>query len=225
METADRNAAKSGPFKTEYNDYTALQLALVTPNQSVGTVKALFGRDVNHGVTENSTGNNILHLAAKYSTDINVLEYVLKNARLDIFARNNEGDTALTLCQSVGNSEGVTIINQCQDCLDDSAKKTDELMAELVNEDEKNERIRQRKKEKKQRSKLQKLADAENCSIEELQEIWKEREQKKIAAEKEQERLALEAERAAEEAIQREKEERIAELQRQRDEYEAEVRA
>ena len=49
-------------------------------------------------------------------------------------------------------------------------------MAELVNEDEKNERIRQRKKEKKQRSKLQKLADAENCSIEELQEIWKERE-------------------------------------------------
>ena len=24
METVDRNAAKSGPFKTEYNDYTAL---------------------------------------------------------------------------------------------------------------------------------------------------------------------------------------------------------
>ena len=83
----------------------------MTPYQSVSTVKALFGGDIGHDVTENSTGNNILHLAAKYSTDINVLEYVLKNARLDIFARNNEGDTALTLCQSVGNSEGVTIIN------------------------------------------------------------------------------------------------------------------
>ena len=111
METADRNAAKSGPFKTEYNDFTVLQLALVTPNQSVGTVKALFGRDVNQSVTENSTGNNILHLAAKYSTNIEVLEYVVKNARLDIFARNNEGDTALTLCQSVGNADGVAIIN------------------------------------------------------------------------------------------------------------------
>ena len=136
METADRNAAKSGPFKTEYNDYNALQLAIVTPYQSVSTVKALFGRDIGHDVTENSTGNNILHLAAKYSTEIEVLQYIVKNARLDIFARNNEGDTALTLCQSVGNTRGVEIINECQDCLDDSAKKTDELMAELINEED-----------------------------------------------------------------------------------------
>ena len=37
---------------------------------------------------------------------------------------------------------------------DDTAAKTDELLTELMGEDEKNERARQRKKEKKHRSKL-----------------------------------------------------------------------
>ena len=105
-------------------------------------MKILFGKDVNHGVIENSTGNNILHLAAKYSTDIKVLEYVVKNARVDIFARNNAGETALVICESVGNQAGVQIIEECQECLDDTAKKTDELMAELVDEETKNERAR-----------------------------------------------------------------------------------
>ena len=56
---------------------------------------------------------------------------------------------------------------------DDSAQKTDELMAELLGEDEKNEKARQKKKEKKHRSKLQKLADKNNCSIEDLEKVFK----------------------------------------------------
>ena len=46
-------------------------------------------------------------------------------------------------------------------------------MAELLGEDEKNEKARQKKKEKKHRSKLQKLADKNNCSIEDLEKVFK----------------------------------------------------
>ena len=101
-------------------------------------MKILFKKDVQHGVTEKSTGNNILHLASKHSTDIEVLEYVVKYARVDIFARNNAGETALVIAESVGNQAGVQIIEECQECLDDTAKKTDELMAQLVDEENKN---------------------------------------------------------------------------------------
>lgn len=42
----------------------------------------------------------------------------------------------------MGNRIGASLVVECQDCLDDSAKKTDELMAELAGEEEKNERAR-----------------------------------------------------------------------------------
>lgn len=96
-------------------------------------------------------------------------------------------------------------------------------MAELVGEEEKNERARQRKKEKKHRSKLQKLADAEGCSIEDLEVRWKQREEQKKIDDLKKEQAAIEAERQAELAVQREKQERIAEIQRQRDALEAEA--
>ena len=103
---------------------------------------------------ESTTNNNILHLAAKHCTDNQVIEYVVKNCRLDIFERNNAGDTAMTICSHQQNQRGCEIIEECQDQLDDSAKKTDELMDELLDEEAKNEKAKQRKKEKKHRSKL-----------------------------------------------------------------------
>ena len=48
---------------------------------------------------------------------------------------------------------------------DEAFKKTDELMAELMGEEDKTERAKQRKKDKKHRSKLQKLADKHGCTI------------------------------------------------------------
>ena len=93
-------------------------------------------------VTEASTGNNILHLAARYCSSPEVLEYVVKNAKIDIFRRNNAGDTPLTIVQTLGNERAIAIFEECQDIFDDSGKKTDELMAELLGEDEKNEKAR-----------------------------------------------------------------------------------
>jgi len=86
IETAD--VGKASTFKHEVQSFTPLQLALVSPKSHVDIVKLLFGKgDCNHQALEASTGNNILHMAAKNCTpdSIAVLEYVVKNARLDIF--------------------------------------------------------------------------------------------------------------------------------------------
>ena len=138
-------------------------------------------------------------------TDIKVLSYVVKNARVDVFDRNNAGDTPLTICNQRGNEEAAKIIEECQEVNDQTAAKTDELMAELMGAEEKNERARLRKKEKKHRSKLQKLAEKHNCSVEQLEQVFKEQEEQKRKEERERELAAQEAERQAELAAQREK--------------------
>ena len=91
---------------------------------------------------QNNTGSNILHLVAGGTNNNDVLEYVVKNAKVNIFERNNAGDTPLTICQAKGNSDGVKIIEECQEVNDDTAAKTDELMNELMGEEEKTERAK-----------------------------------------------------------------------------------
>ena len=113
METADRSPSKSGQFKAEMQDFTPLQLALVTPHSNPDIVKSLFGNDANHNVKETSTGSNILHLVAKNTSNIEVLEYVVKNAKVNIFERNNAGDTPLTIVTLMGNTRGAEIIEEC----------------------------------------------------------------------------------------------------------------
>ena len=64
-------------------------------------------------------------------------------------------------------------------------------MAELLDEDQKNEKARQKKKEKKHRSKLQKLADKNGCTIEQLEAVFKQQEEQKKKEERDREMAAL----------------------------------
>ena len=48
----------------------------------------------------------------------------------------------LTLCQASGNQKGVELIEKIQDMYDESSKRTEELMAELLGEEEKSEQVR-----------------------------------------------------------------------------------
>ena len=118
---------------------------------------------------------------------------------MDIFERNADGDTCLTICQAKNYTQAVTLIEEIQDLYDDSSKKTDELLAELLGEEEKNDKARQKKREKKHRSRLQKLAQQHNCTIEELEEVFKkeEEEKRRLEKEKEQEALRIEQEEEA----------------------------
>jgi hypothetical protein len=47
-----------------------------------------------------------LHLAA-ISQNNKLIDYISKNVKIDIFARNKAGETALSLSQNVKNQEGM----------------------------------------------------------------------------------------------------------------------
>jgi ankyrin repeat protein len=42
-------------------------------------------------------GNNLLHIAAIYGNNT-ILEYFIKNLKIEIFSRNIKGETALSIC-------------------------------------------------------------------------------------------------------------------------------
>ena len=120
-----------------------------------------------------------------------------------MFERNLAGDTAHTIAIQCKNTRAAEILQGCQAEFDDSEQKTDELMAELLGQDEKNEKARQKKKDKKHRSKLQKLADKNKCTIDELETHFKKEEERKKQEEQDREMAALMAEQEAEQAVKR----------------------
>ena len=128
IESVDRMSPKGGPFKTEMQDHTPLMLALVGPTPNVKVVQLLFGRDANHIMREPITNNNILHMTAKHTTNLDVVKYVFKNAKLDVFERNANGDTPLIVARDCKNDEVAEIIEQCQEMFDETGKQAEELM-------------------------------------------------------------------------------------------------
>ena len=117
------------------------------------------------------------------------------------------------------------MINEAQEMFDDTGKKTDAFLAELMGEEDKEKKAAQKKKEKKHRAKLQKPAEKEGCTVGELESVFKRKEEQKKQDEREREIALLRAEEEAERAIQREKAERIAAIQAQRAEELAAVEA
>jgi len=178
IETADRNAEKL-TFKHELHEFTPLQLAIASPYSSLQVVKMLMANDSNQRVKVKGTQDNLLHLCAKYFSNNDVLKYLVENSKLDIFERNAAGETVLTICQQKGNTEGIKLIEKVQELFDKSGKNTEDLLAELEGDEEKNEKARQKKKEKKYRNKLSKLALQHNCSVEEVVEVLRQQEEDK----------------------------------------------
>ena len=99
MESPDRRPAKGGPFQPELHEYTPLMLSIVGPRPSLACVKALLSNQADYKVRDKATGSNLLHLAAEKCNSDTVFEYLFKNLKVDVFARNGAGHTPLTLCE------------------------------------------------------------------------------------------------------------------------------
>lgn len=123
-----------------------------------------------------------MHIAALNSQNA-ILEYLTKNLRMEIFARNNAGETALFICKSLKNQKGVEILEKYQQ-YDQSRDKTEDLLKELEDQERKEELAKQKKKEKKHRSKIQKLAKEQGVSVEELTKKFEQEEAQRIEQEK-----------------------------------------
>ena len=117
------------------------------------------------------TGDNIIHLSARFSAKIEITEYLVKSLSSDLlFERNLKGDTPLSIASNLKNAKMTKLLEDLQISYDKTRQKAGDLLASLEQEEERTERERQRKKEKKYRAKLAKIAEKENITIEEVEE-------------------------------------------------------
>lgn len=54
-------------------------LAVVSEKSNLGVVKQLLASQANFNIREKTTGDNILHLAARYCPSLEVLEYLVRS--------------------------------------------------------------------------------------------------------------------------------------------------
>lgn len=88
-------------------------LAIVSPTPRMECVKLLLSRGADYRIREKGTDNNILHLCAKVNkNNTNILEYLARNLKLNLFERNNDGDTPLSICQYNKNVAACKILEQ-----------------------------------------------------------------------------------------------------------------
>jgi ankyrin repeat protein len=99
MESQDIRPLKTGAYQTEFDGFTPLMLAVVSEKSNLDVVKQLLANQANFNIREKVTGDNILHLAARYCPKLEVIEYLVRSLNQEmLFERNLKGDTPLSIC-------------------------------------------------------------------------------------------------------------------------------
>ena len=95
MEIPDKNSLKQN-FTKEFYKYTPLMLAAFAEVSDLNIVKFLLQKGADYKVKDDY-GNSLLHIAAIYGKN-SILEYFIKNLKIEMFSRNLKGETALSIC-------------------------------------------------------------------------------------------------------------------------------
>jgi len=109
MEEQDKHGSKSSTFQKEWSKYTAIMLTVAKGDENLDCLKYLLKYDANYNLTDIS-GNTLLHIAATNGNN-KLLDYIAKNLKIDLFARNKNGETALNVCQRLKNNDGVNLLS------------------------------------------------------------------------------------------------------------------
>ena len=146
-------------------------LAVSSEHGSLDVVKQLLTAGAHYKVHDKVSGDNIIHLSARWSAKIEIIEYLVKSLSSELlFERNLKGETPLSIASNLKNIKMTKLLEDLQISYDKTRTKAVDLLAQLEQEEERNERERQKKKDKKYRSKLTKIAEKENITIEEVEE-------------------------------------------------------
>lgn len=200
-EEQDRSE-KSSTYHKEMVGYTPLMLCVAKGDENLDCVKALLNHNADF-TKKDIFGNTILHIAALNGNN-QMMDYIAKNLKLNIFDRNNKGETALYICQANANTEGVKIMDSFHQEYDQSKNLAESLLNELEKEDKHEEDEKAKRKQKKWRNKINKLSKQLNMTGEEVEErLAKEAEEKKENELNEERRL-----------IEKQKADELAELKR-----------
>jgi ankyrin repeat protein len=76
-------------------------LAIARDDSNLECVKLLLQKGANYKV-EDEYGNTVHHIAALNGNN-NILDYLAKNLKIELFARNEKGETPLSICQQLKN--------------------------------------------------------------------------------------------------------------------------
>ena len=109
-------------------------LAVAGTDSNLECVKLLLQKGANYKV-EDEYGNNLHHIAAINGNN-QILDYLAKNLKIELFSRNEKGDTPLSICQQMKNQKGIEILQQYKDDYDKSKTFAENLLDELEHEDE-----------------------------------------------------------------------------------------
>ena len=76
------------------------------------TVQLLILSKANTKVLEFATGNNLFHLAALYCKNNEIFNYIVKNVKLDLSARNKQGETLASIVKQGNDKERHSLVDQ-----------------------------------------------------------------------------------------------------------------
>jgi ankyrin repeat protein len=102
--------AGRGTYQKEYAGYTPLMLACASSFDSIKCVKLLLRNQADH-TCQDAQENTLLHVAAMNDNNT-VLHHLVSYVKLDLFARNKNGETALNICQQKKNADGIKILEK-----------------------------------------------------------------------------------------------------------------
>ena len=183
IEHIDQYGKKSGTsLQKEFSKYTPLMLAVAGSDKNLECVKTLLNHRAD-SKAKDCFDNTVLHIAALNGNN-QILDYLSKNLS-NIFDRNSEGETALNVCQKLKNQDGINILSQFQEQFDDSKATADSILEELNAKESQEEEARAKKRQKKWRNKINRIAKAENLLPVEVEKRLLEEEENR----KEEERL------------------------------------
>ena len=94
----------------EFAGFTPLMLAVAKGDENFDCLQVLLAQGADFNCTD-EYDNNLLHVAALYGNN-KILDYLAKNLKLDLFARNNKGETALNICHTAKNQAGVVLLEK-----------------------------------------------------------------------------------------------------------------
>lgn len=141
LESQDIRPLKTGPFSPEFESYTPLMFAICSENGTLDVVKQLLTAGANFKVHEKVSGDNIIHLSARWSAKIEIIEYLVKSLSSDLlFERNLKGETPLSIAANLKNTKMTQLLEDLQIHYDKTRQKAGDLLKHLEDEEEKKER-------------------------------------------------------------------------------------
>jgi ankyrin repeat protein len=80
-------------------------LAICSEHGTLDIVKQLLNAGANFKVHDKINGDNIIHLSARYSAKIDIIEYLVKSLSSELlFERNLKGETPLSIASDLKNT-------------------------------------------------------------------------------------------------------------------------